>query len=107
MQGQYNYKPHKLISGNVILFRFCVKNDSNLSRRGKQLFEATLNVFRVIRFYFFSYYIFCSQQGGLGGLNYPLLSDFNKTIAKDYGVLVEDQGLALRYDCLKPLELQI
>ena len=47
------------------------------------------------------------KQGGLGGLNYPLLSDFNKTIAKDYGVLVEDQGLALRYDCLKPLELQI
>jgi len=36
------------------------------------------------------------KQGGLGGLNYPLLSDFNKTIAKDYGVLVEDQGLALR-----------
>ncbi|KAK7479877.1 hypothetical protein BaRGS_00028867 [Batillaria attramentaria] len=36
------------------------------------------------------------KQGGLGGLNYPLLSDFNKTISRDYGVLVEDAGVALR-----------
>ncbi|CAG7720757.1 unnamed protein product [Allacma fusca] len=36
------------------------------------------------------------KQGGLGGLKYPLLSDFNKTIARDYGVLVEEAGLALR-----------
>jgi len=36
------------------------------------------------------------KQGGLGGLKYPLLSDFNKNISRDYGVLVEDAGLALR-----------
>jgi alkyl hydroperoxide reductase subunit AhpC len=36
------------------------------------------------------------KQGGLGGLNYPLVSDFNKTIAKDYGVLIEEAGIALR-----------
>ncbi|XP_041371119.1 peroxiredoxin-like [Gigantopelta aegis] len=36
------------------------------------------------------------KEGGLGGLKYPLLSDFNKTISRDYGVLVEEQGLALR-----------
>ena len=36
------------------------------------------------------------KQGGLGGLTYPLLSDFNKTISKDYDVLVEKDGLALR-----------
>jgi peroxiredoxin (alkyl hydroperoxide reductase subunit C) len=36
------------------------------------------------------------KQGGLGGLKYPLLSDFNKTIARDYGVLVEEGGVALR-----------
>lgn len=36
------------------------------------------------------------KQGGLGGLEYPLLADFNKTIAKDYGVLIEDEGVALR-----------
>lgn len=36
------------------------------------------------------------KQGGLGGLQYPLLSDFNKTISRDYDVLVESEGLALR-----------
>lgn len=36
------------------------------------------------------------KQGGLGGLNYPLLADFNKNISRDYGVLLEDAGIALR-----------
>lgn len=36
------------------------------------------------------------KQGGLGQMNIPLLSDFNKTISRDYGVLLEDAGLALR-----------
>ncbi|XP_035208980.1 peroxiredoxin 1-like isoform X2 [Stegodyphus dumicola] len=35
------------------------------------------------------------KKGGLGSLNIPLLSDFTKTIAKDYGVLLE-AGMALR-----------
>ncbi|TRY75640.1 hypothetical protein TCAL_04502 [Tigriopus californicus] len=36
------------------------------------------------------------KQGGLGGLNYPLAADFNKQIARDYGVLLEEAGVALR-----------
>jgi len=36
------------------------------------------------------------KQGGLGGLSYPLVSDFNKTISRDYGVLIEEAGIALR-----------
>jgi len=36
------------------------------------------------------------KQGGLGGLNYPLLSDFSKSISRDYGVLLEGDGVALR-----------
>lgn len=36
------------------------------------------------------------KQGGLGGLNYPLVSDFNKQISRDYGVLIEEAGIALR-----------
>ncbi|PVD29593.1 hypothetical protein C0Q70_08848 [Pomacea canaliculata] len=36
------------------------------------------------------------KQGGLGGLRYPLLADFNKTIARDYGVLIDNAGIALR-----------
>jgi alkyl hydroperoxide reductase subunit AhpC len=35
------------------------------------------------------------KEGGIQGLNYPLLADINKTIAKDYGVLM-DAGIALR-----------
>jgi alkyl hydroperoxide reductase subunit AhpC len=36
------------------------------------------------------------KNGGLGGLNYPLLSDFNKNISRDYNVLIEKDGVALR-----------
>ncbi|MCB4756587.1 MAG: peroxiredoxin [Elusimicrobia bacterium] len=35
------------------------------------------------------------KEGGLGGINYPLLSDLNKNISRDYGVLT-DGGVALR-----------
>jgi alkyl hydroperoxide reductase subunit AhpC len=47
----------------------------------------------------FSHLAWISQprkQGGLGGLNYPLVSDFNKNISRDYGVLIEEAGIALR-----------
>lgn len=36
------------------------------------------------------------KQGGLGGLKYPLLADFSKNISRDYGVLLEGEGIALR-----------
>lgn len=36
------------------------------------------------------------KEGGLGGLSYPLVSDFNKNISRDYGVLIEEAGIALR-----------
>lgn len=36
------------------------------------------------------------NDGGLGGLNYPLASDITKQVARDYGVLVEEEGIALR-----------
>jgi alkyl hydroperoxide reductase subunit AhpC len=36
------------------------------------------------------------QQGGLGGLTYPLVADLTKKISRDYGVLLEDGGVALR-----------
>jgi peroxiredoxin 2/4 len=35
------------------------------------------------------------KEGGIKGVNYPLLSDINKKIAADYGVLLPD-GIALR-----------
>jgi len=36
------------------------------------------------------------KAGGLGSITYPLLSDFNKKIARDYDVLLENAGVALR-----------
>ncbi|XP_065857209.1 2-Cys peroxiredoxin BAS1, chloroplastic [Euphorbia lathyris] len=36
------------------------------------------------------------KSGGLGDLNYPLISDVTKSISKSFGVLIPDQGIALR-----------
>src|SRR4030095_12209275 len=36
------------------------------------------------------------EDGGIKGVNFPLISDLNKHIAREYGVLLEDQGVALR-----------
>ena len=35
-------------------------------------------------------------QGGLGSLNYVLASDITKDVSRDFGVLMEDKGIALR-----------
>ncbi len=35
-------------------------------------------------------------KGDLGQIQYPMLSDFTKQVSRDYGVLIEDQGIALR-----------
>ncbi len=37
-----------------------------------------------------------ADQGGLGSLKYPLASDITKDVSRDYGVLMEDKGIALR-----------
>ena len=36
------------------------------------------------------------EDGGIKGVNFPLISDLNKQIARDYGVLLESDGVALR-----------
>ncbi len=36
------------------------------------------------------------DKGGLGSLKYPLASDITKDVSRDYGVLLEDKGIALR-----------
>merc|ERR1711916_25836 len=36
------------------------------------------------------------KQGGLGPMQMPLLQDLTKKIARDYGVLKEDEGIAYR-----------
>lgn len=36
------------------------------------------------------------EQGGLGPIDFPLASDITKSVSRDYGVLVEAEGTALR-----------
>ena len=36
------------------------------------------------------------KEGGIKGVNYPLVSDLSKNIARSYGVLLEEPGIALR-----------
>jgi peroxiredoxin (alkyl hydroperoxide reductase subunit C) len=36
------------------------------------------------------------QAGGVGNLGFPIVSDLSKSIARDYGVLLEEAGIALR-----------
>jgi peroxiredoxin (alkyl hydroperoxide reductase subunit C) len=36
------------------------------------------------------------DKGGVEGLRYPLASDITGGVARDYGVLIEDKGIALR-----------
>lgn len=36
------------------------------------------------------------SEGALGQLNFPLVSDINHRISRDYGVLMEDKGISLR-----------
>lgn len=36
------------------------------------------------------------NKGGIQGIDYPLISDINKTIARDYDVLIAGEGIAYR-----------
>lgn len=36
------------------------------------------------------------EENGLGGLNFPLAADTNHKTAREYGVLIEEEGIALR-----------
>lgn len=36
------------------------------------------------------------KEGGLGGVKIPLVADTNHSLSRDYGVLVEEEGIALR-----------
>lgn len=47
----------------------------------------------------FSHLAWCNtprKEGGLGAIKYPIVSDLNKKISRDYGVLLEEAGVSLR-----------
>lgn len=52
-------------------------------------------LFNLHNYYWFTDCLFI-KDGGIGKLQYPLLSDLNKEIGKNYGVLLEKEGISLR-----------
>jgi peroxiredoxin (alkyl hydroperoxide reductase subunit C) len=36
------------------------------------------------------------KEGGIAGVKFPIMADINKSVSRDYGVLVEAAGVALR-----------
>lgn len=58
--------------------------------------ERVINPFRSTEFSHLAWINTPRKQGGLGEMNIPLLADKTKSIAKDYGVLIEEAGVALR-----------
>uniref|UniRef100_A0A915P476 thioredoxin-dependent peroxiredoxin n=1 Tax=Meloidogyne floridensis TaxID=298350 RepID=A0A915P476_9BILA len=46
--------------------------------------------------FFYPLDLFPRKEGGLGEMKIPVLSDRNMKIARDYGVLKEDEGIAYR-----------
>jgi len=37
-----------------------------------------------------------SDKGGLGKIQFPIASDLTRNVAKKYGILIEEEGIALR-----------
>ncbi len=61
-------------------------------RRGAQLIGCSVDSH-------FSHHAWVSTpktQGGIEGVSYPIISDLNKSIARSYQVLKEDEGIAYR-----------
>jgi peroxiredoxin (alkyl hydroperoxide reductase subunit C) len=44
----------------------------------------------------FAWYNTPKAKGGIAGVEYPLVSDLNKNISRDYGVLIHNEGIAYR-----------
>jgi peroxiredoxin 2/4 len=44
----------------------------------------------------YSHRAWIQDKNGLGEIKYPLASDITKDVSRDYGVLIEDKGIALR-----------
>jgi len=61
------------------------------------LTRATLGISTDSKFSHFAWTSQSRKEGGLGpNLILPLIADRNMKISRDYGVLIEDEGIALR-----------
>uniref|UniRef100_A0A1A9UEP1 thioredoxin-dependent peroxiredoxin n=1 Tax=Glossina austeni TaxID=7395 RepID=A0A1A9UEP1_GLOAU len=77
----------------------CPTEIISFSERIKEFKELNAEVVGVSVDSHFSHLVWANvdrKAGGLGGLDYPLLSDITKQISEKYGVLLESQGISLR-----------
>jgi peroxiredoxin (alkyl hydroperoxide reductase subunit C) len=101
-----NFKLSDLIGRYVILFFYpldftfvCPTELHAFSDRLNEFHARNVDVLAVSvdsQFSHFAWLTTPKAQGGIEGVAYPLISDINKTISRDYDVLVEDQGIAYR-----------
>ncbi|PPQ91273.1 hypothetical protein CVT25_006216 [Psilocybe cyanescens] len=69
----------------------------NVASRFKELNTSVLGISTDSKFSHFAWSTQTRKEGGLGPeLHLPLVSDRNMKISRDYGVLLEEEGIALR-----------
>ena len=101
-----NFKLSDLTGKYVVLFFYpldftfvCPTELHAFSDRLKDFEEKNVELLAVSVDSHFSHFAWLTtpkSQGGIEGVKYPLISDINKTISRDYDVLIEDQGIAYR-----------
>jgi len=69
------------------------------SHRAKEFIDRGVNIIGVSVDSQFSHFAWREtpvEKGGIGRINFPLVADLTKQISRDYDVLLEDAGVALR-----------
>ncbi|RMF93262.1 MAG: peroxiredoxin [Candidatus Schekmanbacteria bacterium] len=106
MEGVYNEKFKKYTLKKyrgkwVVLFFYpldftfvCPTEITEFSRNYEKFKKLNAEVFGVSTDSKFSHLAWIERD--LKGLKYPLLSDTNHKVSRDYGVLIEEEGIALR-----------
>lgn len=73
----------------------CPTEIQEFSRKADEFKKKNAQVLSVSTDSVYSHKAWC-EQCGLGKLGFPMVSDLTRKISQDYGVLLEDKGIALR-----------
>lgn len=77
----------------------CPTEITSLSDRYKEFQELQANIIAVSTDTVYTHLAWVNtdrMKNGVGSLNFPLGADTNHRVSKDYGVLIEEEGVALR-----------
>jgi peroxiredoxin (alkyl hydroperoxide reductase subunit C) len=102
---QFNLKSHLKGSYGLVFFYpldftfVCPSEILAYSNRVPQFLERNVKVVSVSVDSQYSHFAWRNtppSEGGLGPVKFPMVADITKSIARDYDVLIEDAGVALR-----------